>query len=154
MTAVMDTNDQPHDLQRHFRLDSPLNYQRPYSYPLPRSYTVAGETPPYHNTRVGSSLAIEPEDGVYTVVDLIRRGATKWGDHPAIGFRTEVRIHEREGPVDSNGDKKQLVIPELSSYKFLSYIEYQELISYIGAGLVQAGLRPSLDKICMWAQTR
>ena len=140
--------------QVSFQLISPLHHQRPYSLPVSASTAVHGETPPFHNARVVNDLPITPENGVHTVIDLVRRAATKFGNNPAVGFRTEIRTHLEEGPEDANGNKKQLIIPELSSYKFLSYIEYEELVTNIGSGLVKAGVLPSHDKICMWAQTR
>jgi len=151
----MDTDHQHlKSRQVSFQLISPLHHQRPYSLPISASTTVQGETPPFHNAAVVNNLPAGPESGVHTVMDLVRRAATKFGENPAIGFRTEIRTHLREGPEDAKGAKKQLITPELSSYTFLSYIEYEKLVTNIGSGLVKAGLLPSRDKICMWAQTR
>jgi long-chain acyl-CoA synthetase len=151
----MATEYQPSkDRQASFQLNSPLHHQRPYSLPVSLGSAVPGETPAFRNAKVIKDLHTVPENGVHTVKDIVRRAATKFGDNPAIGFRTEIRTHAKEGPEDADGNKKQLVISELSSYKFLSYIEYDKLVTNIGCGLVKAGLLPTQDKICMWAQTR
>lgn len=150
----MDIDQNLKSRQVSFQLISPLHHQRPYSLPVSASAAIQGETPPFRNAKVVNDLPITPENGVHTVMDLVRRGATKFGNNPAVGFRTEIRTHLKEGPEDVNGNRKQLIILELSSYKLLSYIEYEELVINIGSGLVKAGLIPSHDKICMWAQTR
>ncbi|CAG8971638.1 hypothetical protein HYALB_00003106 [Hymenoscyphus albidus] len=111
------------------------------------------ETPVFRNVKVKDGLSIIPEDGIRTVKDLIRRSAAKFGSNPAFGSRTEIQAHFKDGPPDANGNKKQLIISELSPYKFISYIEYEKLVTAIGLGLVSLGLTPSQDKICMWAQT-
>lgn len=134
--------------QETFQLISPLHLQRPYSLPVSAT-AVQGETPPFRNAKVVSHLPITPENEVRSVTDLVRRAAKFFGNKPAVGFRTEIRTHLKE-----SSDKKQLIISELSSYKFLYYIEYEQLVTNIGSGLVKAGLLSSHDKICMWGQTR
>lgn len=148
------SNIDHHHRQASFHLTSPLQHQRPYASPVSTSAAVQGETSAYRNSKVIDALPIAPENGVHTVIDLVRRAAAKFGNNKAVGYRTEIRTHLKEGPPDANGNKKQLTISELSPYQFLSYVEYAELITNIGCGLVEAGLLPSRDKICMWAQTR
>lgn len=140
--------------QESFQLVSPLNHQRPYAVPVSSSNATPGETLHFRNAKVENGLPIIPEDGIHTVKDLIRRSAAKFGNNPAIGSRTELRTHVKDGLADANGNQKQLITSELSSYKFISYIQYEEFVTAIGVGLVSLGLLPSQDKICMWAQTR
>ncbi|CAG8955433.1 hypothetical protein HYFRA_00010298 [Hymenoscyphus fraxineus] len=142
----------PQTRQESFQLNHPLDNHRPYNVPISSSGNP-GETPVFRNVKVKDDLSVVPEDGIRTVKDLIRRSADKFGSNPAFGSRTEIQAHLKDGPPDANGNKKQLTISELSPYEFISYIEYEKLVTAIGLGLVSLGLTPSQDKICMWAQT-
>ena len=130
------------------------DHQPPYCVPVSADVQVQGETPSFRNRRVVQRLRHTPEDGVNTVIDIVQRASTRFGNSAAIGSRTKIRTHFRQGPADSNGNRRQLSIPELSAYTFTSYRDYEELITKIGSGLVGAGMRPRYDKLCIWAQTR
>ena len=141
-------------LENRFQSLNPLQPQPPCSLPVTTTGDLEKETSAFRNAKVLDKLPIVPEEGIHTIGDLVRRGARKFGDHHAIGFRTETLVHTTEGPAGNDSQRKQLMIPELSPYKFLSYIEYEELVNNVGWGLVECGLLPSQDKLCMWAQTR
>lgn len=140
--------------QQSFQLTHPIKHQRPYALPVSSSTTVPGETAAFRHAKVVDALPVVPEEGLHTVSDLVRRAASKFGDRPAVGYRTEIRTHVKPGPPDANGKTKELTVSELSPYKFLSYTEYAELVENLGHGLLKAGLDPEKDKLCMWAQTR
>src|SRR5436190_23581541 len=131
-----------------------LAYQTPYCVPVPVDVKIKGETPPFRNTRVLQGLHYTPEYGINTVIDIIQTASAKFGSCAAIGSRVKIRTHTRQGPPESDGNRKQLSVPELSEYKFMSYRDYEALITDIGSGLLKAGLHPRQDKICIWAQTR
>jgi long-chain acyl-CoA synthetase len=134
------------------------NHTPPYCLPVPvdadDDSQAQGETRPFRNARVMPGLRFTPEEGVYTVMDIVRRATARFGDNAAIASRTKLRTHIRQGPADSNGNKKQLSIPELSEYTITSYRDYETLIAKIGSGLLGLKLRPRHDKLCIWSQTR
>lgn len=152
--VTMGTDHQLSDRKASFHPTISPDHQPPYCLPVPVDVHVRGETPPFRNARVVQRLRYTPEDGVNTVIDIVRRATVKFGNHAAIGSRTKIQTHMRQGPTESNGNKKQLSIPELSAYAFTSYRDYEGLITKIGSGLLRAGLRPRHDKLCIWAQTR
>ena len=126
----------------------------PYCSPVPADARVEGETPCFRNTKNLRSLRCTPQDGINTIIDIVHQAAERLPNGAALGSRRQVWIHTRLGPMDSKGNQRTLQIPELSGYDFMSYIEYKNLITIIGYGLIQLGLIPRRDKLCVWSQTR
>ncbi|EXJ93246.1 hypothetical protein A1O3_01803 [Capronia epimyces CBS 606.96] len=129
------------------------DHQPPFCLPVPGARPTPGETPPFRNARALQDLRCIPENGINTVIDLVRRASRKFGPLPAVGVRGRIQTHVGPGPGQSGGGTKQTCLPELSGYEYTSYRDYDKRVTDIGAGLVKLGLRPRGDKICIWAQT-
>jgi hypothetical protein len=137
-----------------FQPTSIQNLNPPYCSPVPSDVRVEGETPSFRNTKNLRSLRCTLQDGINTVIDIVHRAAETLPNDASLGSRRQIQIHTRLGPMDSKGNQRILQVPELSGYDFISYDEYKTLITIIGYGLIQLGLMPRRDKLCIWSQTR
>ncbi len=148
------THNNPTQKQWHFTPSiSPL-HKPPFCSPSPGHKQVQGETVPFRNTRVKNQLHYVPEEGIHTVFDLVRRSAKKFGDSKALGSRSKISAHTKLGPTSQTGEGKQETYYEMSEYKYITYHEYERLVTQLGSGLYKLGLSPQRDKVCIYAQTR
>ena len=122
--------------------------------PVPGVAKRPGETLPFRNAKTLHGLRNTPEDGLMTVIDLIRRASTKFGDIDGIGSRTVLATPVCDGVGHNSTDEKQRKKPHLGGYSFMSYTEYENRIFDIGRGLIELGLQARKDKLCIYAQTR
>jgi long-chain acyl-CoA synthetase len=140
--------------QTRFQPTRTQDLNPPYCSPVLADAGVEGETPRFRNTKNLRSLRCTPQDGINTVIDIVHRAAERLPNGAALGSRRQIRTHTRLGAMDSKGNQQSLQVPELSGYDFISYDQYQSLIAIIGYALIQLGLMPRRDKICVWSQTR
>ncbi|KAG6808209.1 hypothetical protein H0H92_005030 [Tricholoma furcatifolium] len=103
-------------------------------------------------------LVTQPTDGVETVYDVLQYSTRIHGSRKAVGWRDVVKIHEEEKKVkkvvggEETVEVKTWKYFELSDYKFLSFIEFEETIANISRALLNLGL--STDHVLnIYAQT-
>jgi len=131
----------------------------PYTREVPGLKAVEGESIPRRNSRHVDQLLSQPEEGVATVFDIVTRAARVFGNARAVGTRKLIKTHNeikkvtkvvdgREQQVDKNW-----IYFELSGYTYLSFIEYEQQVLQIGAGLRNLGLVRD-DRLFVFAATR
>lgn len=120
---------------------------------------VEGETIPRRNAKSPDKLLAQPEEGVATLFDIVKRSAEKYGDMKAVGTRKLIKTYNETRKVKKVIDghvqevDKQWTYFELSGYSYLTFKEYKTLVLQMGAGLRKLGLAKD-DRIHMFASTR
>lgn len=120
---------------------------------------VKGETIPRRNVQYPDKLLSEPEEGIQTLFDIVKRGSVKFGDRKAIGSRKLLKTHHDTKKVKKVIDgqvqeiEKKWTYFELSGYSYMTFKEYETLTFQIGAGLRKLGLVKE-DRVHMFAATR
>jgi long-chain acyl-CoA synthetase len=152
-TAVMNR----HDLKT--MVPQPKPYKRgPYTQEVPNAQKVDGETVPRRNVRTLNELRVAPDAETKTVFDIVKRASKKFGNAKAVGKRKLIRLHEEEKMVKKVVDGKEQQVPkkwtyyEVSSYDYMSFVEYEQLALKAGAGLRALGMR-SPDRVHLFAAT-
>ena len=130
----------------------------PYSVERPGVKASKGETAPRVNLRSKDGLITQPEEGVDTVYDIVKRGASKFGNAKCVGYRKIVKLHEENKKVKKVIDGKEQEVDkkwtysELSSYHYYSFIEYESMVHKVGSGLRKLGMKAE-DRLHIFAAT-
>lgn len=131
----------------------------PFTLNVPGHSPVEGESIPRRNADYPDKLVAEPEEGIATIFDIVTRAARTFGHANALGSRKLVKTHFETKKVskvvdgvEQQVDKKWTYF-ELSEYKYLSFLEYEEQILQLGAGLRNLGLQKD-DRLFIFAATR
>ena len=133
--------------------------QPPYTAEVPGYTAVEGETIPRRNIRTREQLRSRPHDDVNTVYELVRYSAAKFGNAKAMGSRKVLRTHVETKKVKRVVDgreeetEKQWSFFELSGYHYISFVDYEQRVLQLGAGLRKLGLEPG-DRLQIYASTR
>lgn len=131
----------------------------PFSVEVPGQKQVEGETIPRRHPLAVNSLKAYPEDGVHTIYDIVKRSAEKFGNAKAMGARDQIKVHTETKKIKKKIDGKEQEIDkkwtyfELSEYKYLSFVEYEKLVTQIGSGLKALDMKPE-DRVHIFAATR
>lgn len=131
----------------------------PFTVEVPGSSPVPGETIPRRNIKSPNKLVSSPEEGIFTVYDIVKRSASKYGDLKAVGSRKLLKTHHEIKKVKKLIDgqvqevDKNWTYFELSGYSYITFKEYEVLTHQIGAGLRKLGLVKQ-DRVHMFAATR
>ncbi|KAL8755644.1 MAG: hypothetical protein Q9184_004737 [Pyrenodesmia sp. 2 TL-2023] len=119
---------------------------------------VDGETIPRRALAAKDGLTKVPEDGVETVYDILRHSAKKYGHAKALGSRKLVRTHEEIKKVKKTVAGKEEIVDkkwtyfEMSEYRFMSFLEYEQMALQCGAGLRKVGMNND-DRLHIFAAT-
>jgi long-chain acyl-CoA synthetase len=140
-------------------LEPRMTKNPPFTIEVAGSTPVEGETIPRRNARSPNKLLSQPEDGVATIFDIIKKSAEKYGDRKAVGTRKLIKTYNEtkkvkkviEGHVQEVD--KNWTYFELSGYSYLTFKEYETLVLQMGAGLRKLGLVTN-DRVHMFASTR
>lgn len=124
----------------------------PFSYEVRDVEPVQGETRPRRNIRCKDGLITQPDPSVKTAYDLITYAASKYQNARCVGTRTVVNVHKVTKMVKKI-ETEEWSYFELSPYKYLSYVEFRQLVGTVGAGLKSIGLEAG-DKIHLYGATR
>ncbi|PSR79333.1 long-chain-fatty-acid-CoA ligase 1 [Coniella lustricola] len=130
----------------------------PFSVEVPDQKPVEGETPIRRLPAAIPDLIAKPEPNISTLYELVRVSVEKYGNAKALGSRKLVRTHQETKKVKKivDGEErevdKQWTYFELGSYEYLTYLEYEQLILQVGAGLRKLGLDKD-DRIHIFAAT-
>ena len=90
--------------------------------------------------------------------DILKFASTTYGNAKAIGSRKLVRMHSEVKKIKKVVDGKETMVDkkwqyfEMSSYNYMSFIEFEKLTHQLGAGLRKQGLSAG-DKVHMFAGT-
>ncbi|KAL3423268.1 AMP-binding enzyme [Phlyctema vagabunda] len=139
-------------------LQARMSRKPPFTVEVPGSIKVQGETIPRRNAKEPNALLSEPEPGVATVFDIVQRAAKKFGTGNAVGWRKLIKKHEETKKVKKmvGGELQEVdktwTYFEMSSYSYLSFIEYERLALQLGAGIRSLGLVKD-DRVHIYATT-
>lgn len=130
----------------------------PFTIEAPGYSPVKGETIPRRHPKAGDGLVERPAPEVATNFDLLKRSAEKYANEPAIGSRKLIKLHKelKKMPKVVDGQvtevEKEWTLYELSDYSYLTYQEYETLVSQVASGLRKLGLSPH-NKVHLFAAT-
>lgn len=131
----------------------------PYTVDATGYEKVEGETIPRRNVATKDGLKMQPEPGVATVYDILKRSSEKFGNAKASGYRDLVKEHHETKKIKKTVDGKEQEVEkkwtywELSEYHYMSFIEYERGAIQCGAGLRKLGMQTG-DKVHLFASTR
>lgn len=119
---------------------------------LPGPYTVEavgcpkieGETIPRRHPSAAEKLVQEPEAGIATIYDVLKRSARKFSDAPALGSRKVLDTHHETTKVHNDQGElvdKKWTYYELSDYEYIPYKEVERRALKVGSGLRKLGLK-------------
>jgi long-chain acyl-CoA synthetase len=136
-----------------------MNKKPPFTVEVAGYEAIEGETIPRRNARSPDKLLSQPEPGVETIFDIVKKSAEKFGDRKAVGTRKLIKTYHETRKVKKVIDghvqevDKQWTYFQLSGYSYLTFKEYETLVLQMGAGLRKLGLAKD-DRIHMFASTR
>lgn len=131
----------------------------PFSMEVPGVAKINGETLPRRNIRCKDGLISQPDPSIKTIYDIIQFSAAKYGSAPCIGTRTLIDMIKEKKMVKKIVDGKEVEAEKewsylhLSPYNFMSFVEFRDHVSTLGAGLSKIGLAKG-DKIHLYGATR
>lgn len=105
-----------------------------------------GEGRPRRSYCSPDRLVTAPASGIEIVPDILRYAQRTHGGKRAYGYRDVVNIIEEEKEVKKTIGGKEVVEKkkwkyfQLSDYKYISYIEFDEKVKAVAAGLVKYGI--------------
>ncbi|KAF2019378.1 acetyl-CoA synthetase-like protein [Aaosphaeria arxii CBS 175.79] len=117
-----------------------------------------GETIPRRNVKAKDGLVLTPAEGVETLYDVLRYASSKYGNAKAVGSRKILNTHEETKKIKKMVDGQQQEVDkkwtyfELSSYKYKSFVEFEQEALALGAGLKSLGLEHQ-DRLHLFAGT-
>ncbi|KAH7399220.1 fatty acid activator Faa4 [Phaeosphaeria sp. MPI-PUGE-AT-0046c] len=122
----------------------------PFSVEVPGTEKVPGETRPRRNPAAVDGLITQPHPSIRTAYDIVQYAARTHGDNNCMGSRPLLATHRESKSV--GGVTKEWQYSELGPYQYLSFVEFQDHISSLGAGLRQLGLCRG-DKLHLYGAT-
>jgi long-chain acyl-CoA synthetase len=140
-------------------VSQPRAYRKPpYTVEVLGMEKVDGETIPRRNVGTRDDLKSIPEPGITTLYDILRRSSKKFGNAKALGKRKLIKMHEETRKVKKFVDGEEREVDkkwqyyELSSYEFMSFVDFEELALKLGSAFRALGLN-SPDRVHIFAAT-
>jgi long-chain acyl-CoA synthetase len=130
----------------------------PYTVEASGFTAIEGETIPRRNVLAKYALNLQPEEGVATIYDILKRSSRKFGNAKAMGSRKLLKTHTEIKKIQKTVDGKYQTVDkkwtysELSEYQYVSFIEFEQMAIQIGAGLRQLGMNKD-DRIEIFGAT-
>jgi long-chain acyl-CoA synthetase len=131
----------------------------PFSIEVPGYEPVEGETIPRRHPSAKDGLVTTPSPDVKTIFDILKRSADKFGNAKAFGSRKVIKTHQETKKIKKTVDGQETEVEkkwtyfELSGYNYLSFVEYEQLVLQLGAGLRKLGMVKG-DRLHLFAATR
>jgi long-chain acyl-CoA synthetase len=122
----------------------------PFSVEVPGTEQVQGETRPRRNPAAIDGLTSQPHPSIRTAYDIVQYAARTHGDKQCIGSRPLLATHRESKEVGRV--TKEWEYFELGAYEYLSFVEFQDHISTVGAGLRDLDLCRG-DKLHLYGAT-
>jgi long-chain acyl-CoA synthetase len=122
----------------------------PFSVSVPGTEEVPGETRPRRNPAAIDGLISQPHPSIHTGYDIPQYAARTYGDAKCMGTRTLLATHRESKFI--GGVLKEWEYFELGPYQYLTFVEFQDLISTLGSGLHHLGLYCG-DKLHLYGST-
>jgi long-chain acyl-CoA synthetase len=135
-----------------------ISNRPPFSVEVSGAPEVPGETKPRRNPNAANGLIDKPSDDVTTVLELVLSAAKKYGNAKLVGSRKLLKTHQETKKVKKIIDGKEQEVDkqwtyfELGPYTYLSFNEYIQRITHVGAGFRKLGLVKG-DRVHIFAAT-
>jgi long-chain acyl-CoA synthetase len=130
----------------------------PFTVEAPGYEKVEGETIPRRNVKSKDKLRTRPVDEIATIPDILKYAANKFGNAKLAGTRKLIKMHEEVKKVkkmvdgvQTETDKKWSYF-EMGEFKFISFVEFEQLALSLGSGLRKLGLQTA-DRVHLYAPT-
>lgn len=143
---------------KHATVQPRTEKKPPFSLEVSGCKAVPGQTIPRRHPLTVNQLKNTPHPDIVTIFDIINYSADKFGNAKAIGSRKLIKTHQETKKIkkiidgqEQEVDKKWTYF-ELSSYKYLSFVEYRTLILELGSGFKKLGMQKD-DKVHIFAAT-
>ena len=136
-----------------------MKVRGPFSVEASGYEAVEGETIPRRHPSAKDKLITTPAEDVTTIFDILKRSADKFGNAKAMGSRKVVKTHQEVKKIKKKVDGKDEEVEkkwtyfELSGYSYISFVEYEQRVLQIGAGLRKLGMTKG-DRLHIFAATR
>lgn len=120
---------------------------------------VDGETIPRRHPTAKNGLKLVPRPEITTTYENFRYAARTFGNAKALGTRRLIKNHVEKKKIKKmiNGVEeeveKEWIYPELSSYTYMSFVEYEKLALELGAGLRKLG-HEKASRLHLYSHTR
>ena len=144
---------------KNFKPSARMSARGPFSVDASGYEPVKGETIPRRHPAAKDKLVSTPSEDVRTIFDIFHRSADRFGNAKALGTRKLVKMHHNTKKIKKIVDGKEEQVEkkwsyyEMSSYNYISFIEYERMVLQIGSGLRQLGLAKG-DRLHLFAATR
>ncbi len=145
--------------KKHQTLSPRMARSGPFTVEASGYEPVKGETIPRRNPAAKDGLISTPSEDVTTIFDILKRSADNFGNAKALGLRQLTKIHSEIKKVKKTVDgkteevNKKWTYYEMTQYKYMSFIEYEQMALQIGCGLRKLGLAKN-DRVHLYAGTR
>lgn len=140
-------------------IQASMKKRPPFSVEVPGVAKKDGETIPRRNPLAKDGLIYTPSSEIQTTYDIVKRAVKKFGNAKAMGTRKLIKEHVENKKVkkvidgqEQEVDKKWTFF-ELSSYSYMSFIEYDKMVHDLASGLAGLGLSKQ-DKVHVYGATR
>ncbi|KAI9183426.1 long-chain fatty acid-CoA ligase [Blastocladiella emersonii ATCC 22665] len=131
---------------------------------IPSEHPAGGESPTIRHYLAADGLLQRPKSLVEgmelrTLADLMPYARAYNPHRQMLGRRRLYKTHREQKEITKVVDGKQVVTTkewtyfELGPYEWMTAEECAITAAKIGAGLVRLGLRPRVDRLCVWAAT-
>ncbi|CAD6579884.1 MAG: long-chain fatty acid-CoA ligase [Alectoria sarmentosa] len=143
---------------KNFKPSARMSASGPFSVDASGYEPVKGETIPRRHPAAKDKLVSTPSEDVRTIFDIFHRSADRFGNAKALGTRKLVKMHHNTKKIKKIVDGKEEQVEkkwsyyEMSSYNYISFIEYERMVLQIGSGLRQLGLAKG-DRLHLFAAT-
>lgn len=130
----------------------------PYTLEVPGQKPVEGETPIRRIPASIPDLVEKPAPNISTTYELVKVSVEKYGNAKCMGSRKLIRTHQETKKVKKMVDGEEREVDknwtffELSGYEYLTYSEYEKLMTQVGSGLRKLGLVKE-DRVHLFAAT-
>lgn len=137
----------------------PKSYKRgPFTVEASGYEKVEGETIPRRHPQAKDKLISVLDGDIYTIYDLVKKSAEKYGNAKAMGTRKLVKIHRETKKIKKTVDgkvveqDKEWQYFELGPYEYVSFTEYHKNTLKVGAAFRALGLTAG-DRVQIYAAT-
>jgi len=117
-----------------------------------------GETIPRVHPAAKDGLISTPAPDIKTIYDVLRSSSKKFGNAKALGYRTLIKVHDEVKQIKKVVDGKETTVDkkwqfsELSSYTYISFVEYEQLCFKVASGYRALGMNKG-DRVHIFAST-
>jgi hypothetical protein len=159
ITNIFNVGDMMQQTNLKKLVPQPKQYKKgPYTVEAKGYEKIDGETIPRVHPSAKDGLISTPAPDVKTIYDILRSSSKKFGNAKALGYRTLIKTHEEVKQIKKVVDGKEVTedkkwqFSELSSYTYISFVEYEQLCFKVASGYRALGMNKG-DRVHIFAST-